>query len=121
MSSIVDLSNAWITPGWIRREHIAETNLMGGLWVPSLAGHEVTISWTIKTIIKEKPISSMPVPSFANVIADLFNDVDASNVVFILHNPGRFSQVERYIHAHTKILAMESNYFKTSAHMSFII
>lgn len=76
---------------------------------------KVGVSWTIETPkIQEEPIPLTLPPSLATIIADLFDDIDASNVQFIIHNPRRSSKVKKIIYAHTKIISACSEYFKTS-------
>ena len=52
--------------------------------------------------------------SFPDVIASLFDDEETSNVVFAISDPRRSTRHDEYIYAHTKILAIRSEYFKTS-------
>lgn len=74
------------------------------------------MSWSIETLSKEDSTPSSSSRAITKIVADLFDDFDASNVVFIVHNPGHLLKGKRYIYAHTNILATTSNYFKMSAY-----
>lgn len=95
-------ANAWFIPGWIQRRHLGDGSCI--------------ISWSIDTPISEPVPAALPISlSLALVVAELFDDMDVSNVKFVIANPRRNSKEEQLVYAHTKILSAQSDYFRTSA------
>jgi hypothetical protein len=48
-----------------------------------------------------------------DIAASIFDDEETSNVVFAISDPRRSTRHDEYIYAHTKILAIRSDYFKS--------
>lgn len=55
-----------------------------------------------------------PTISLPDVSASLFDDEETSNVVFAISDPRRSTRHDDFIYAHTKILSIRSEYFKSS-------
>jgi len=110
-------ASAWKVP-----ESIQTANLRGesrGTGARRLVKHTVDVWWSIETSLVKEPVILTAPLSFANIITDLFDDPDVSNVVFTISNPHRNSEVKKYIYAHTKILATHSDYFRTMFESGF--
>lgn len=74
----------------------------------------ITIIWSVETLEQDISVSR---PIFASVIAELFDDKRTSDVIFVITSPRRHAMKNGYIYAHTKIMAAQSEYFKTSTYL----
>jgi len=108
-------SQVWKLSGSGSDSWCSESRITAADLAPPGSPDSFIVFWSI-----ERTTETIPKPvGLDSIVANLFDDKDASNAVFIISHPRKISDKEEYIYAHTKILSASSAYFKTMFESEF--
>jgi hypothetical protein len=125
-------TNAVLASGWSHDYWICKPSFLDFMYVASRlarsgfnlyashSGNVASLVYNITERLDQIPPPSNVQTSFSDISASLFDDEETSNVVFAISDPRRSARHDEYIYAHTKILAIRSEYFKNSNYLFLV-